>query len=83
MQDYNYLETNCFEITLELGCNKFPKASDLPKYWRDNKDALIAYMHQVNFFKITLVLLHKINQCAIVLFSLCLVTEVVEAGRNG
>lgn len=48
MQDYNYLETNCFEITLELGCTKFPDASELPKYWRDNKNALIAYMLQTH-----------------------------------
>ncbi|XP_071808829.1 carboxypeptidase D-like [Asterias amurensis] len=44
MQDYNYLHTNCFEITLELGCTKFPEASDLKGYWEDNKPALIKYI---------------------------------------
>ncbi|XP_041362509.1 carboxypeptidase E-like [Gigantopelta aegis] len=44
MQDYNYLETNCFEITLELGCDKFPPASELEMYWEDNKPALLAFM---------------------------------------
>ena len=47
MQDYNYLETNCFEITLELGCDKFPPASDLEQYWEDNKAAILAFMIEV------------------------------------
>jgi len=47
MQDWNYLHTNCFEITLELGCVKYPPASTLPKYWDDNRDALIKFMQQV------------------------------------
>lgn len=47
MQDYNLLETNCFEITLELGCDKFPKAEEEGDYWIQNKEALINYMMQV------------------------------------
>lgn len=48
MQDYNLLETNCFEITLELGCDKFPKAEEEADYWLQNKEALINYMMQVH-----------------------------------
>ncbi|CAH1794552.1 unnamed protein product, partial [Owenia fusiformis] len=49
MQDFNYLATNDFEITIEMGCDKFPPASDLEtKYWPENKDALVNYMWQVH-----------------------------------
>ena len=48
MQDYNYLNTNCFEITLELGCNKFPHGSELESLWMDNAAALFNYILQVS-----------------------------------
>ena len=47
MQDYNYLETNCFEITLELGCDKFPPDNTLRSFWDDNAMALFNFMLQV------------------------------------
>lgn len=53
MQDYNYLKSNAFEITLELGCTKFPKAEELPKFWMENRDALLTFIEMVPcFFKI-------------------------------
>ncbi|KAM3180650.1 hypothetical protein ACTXT7_015882 [Hymenolepis weldensis] len=48
MQDYNYLESNCFEITLELSCYKYPPAEDLPKYWEENKKSLLNFMLQAH-----------------------------------
>lgn len=47
MQDWNYLHSNCFEITVELGCDKYPKAAKLQSYWEDNKNALLAFLKQV------------------------------------
>lgn len=48
MQDYNYLHTNCFEITVEQGCTKFPPANRLESIWNANKLALVNYIKQVH-----------------------------------
>lgn len=44
MQDFNYLATNAFEVTLELGCDKYPDASKLESEWVRNREALLAYL---------------------------------------
>ncbi|XP_038550235.1 carboxypeptidase D isoform X2 [Micropterus salmoides] len=48
MQDWNYLNTNCFEVTIELGCVKYPMAKNLPRYWEQNRRGLLQFMHQVH-----------------------------------
>ncbi|XP_033098266.1 carboxypeptidase E-like [Anneissia japonica] len=48
LQDFDYLHTNCFDITLELDCIKFSPESGLKQEWLDNKDALIAYMYHIH-----------------------------------
>ena len=48
MQDWNYLHTNDFEITLELGCTKYPRHERLESFWRDNKESLLQYMESVH-----------------------------------
>ncbi|XP_004838715.1 carboxypeptidase N catalytic chain isoform X3 [Heterocephalus glaber] len=48
MQDFNYLHTNCFDITLELSCNKFPHQEELEREWLGNREALIQFLEQVH-----------------------------------
>ena len=48
MQDYNYLHTNCFEITVEQGCMKYPYARKLEDIWRSNREPLLAYIEEVH-----------------------------------
>lgn len=48
MQDYNYVHSSCFEITVEQGCRKFPYASELEGIWNANRDALILFIKQVH-----------------------------------
>lgn len=48
MQDFNYLATNDFEVTIELGCNKYPDGKKLEQEWENNKRALIHYIWLVH-----------------------------------
>ncbi|XP_073474245.1 probable carboxypeptidase X1 isoform X1 [Aquarana catesbeiana] len=48
MNDFSYLHTNCFEVTVELSCDKFPHEVELPTEWENNKESLLIYMEQVH-----------------------------------
>lgn len=48
MQDYNYINSNSFELTMEVSCCKFPDASTLQGFWEDNKQSLLEYLKQVH-----------------------------------
>ena len=41
MQDFNYLHSNDFEITIEMGCYKFPSENRLRSYWENHKVPLL------------------------------------------
>lgn len=48
MQDYNYLKGNCFEVSFELSCCKYPPASQLYIEWANNREALLLYMQKAH-----------------------------------
>ena len=48
MQDYNYLRSNSFEITVEMDCCKFPRAGRLKELWDAHRSSLIEYMKLVH-----------------------------------
>merc|ERR1711892_780108 len=44
MQDYNYLFTNCMEITAELSCGKKPIESHLEVEWENNLYSMLVLL---------------------------------------
>lgn len=48
MSDFNYLHSNCFEITVELGCVKFPPEEALYTIWQHNKEPLLSFVEMVH-----------------------------------
>uniref|UniRef100_A0A673MJ87 Adipocyte enhancer-binding protein 1 n=1 Tax=Sinocyclocheilus rhinocerous TaxID=307959 RepID=A0A673MJ87_9TELE len=48
MNDFSYLHTNCFELSIFLGCDKFPHQSELLMEWEHNREALLTFMAQVH-----------------------------------
>ncbi|XP_008319791.1 carboxypeptidase Z [Cynoglossus semilaevis] len=48
MQDFNYLHTNCFEVTVGLGCDKHPPEEDLFMAWHENLEALLTFMEHAH-----------------------------------
>ena len=44
MTDFNYIFSNCFELTVELSCCKFPEDNQLELEWQKNKKSLINFL---------------------------------------
>lgn len=47
MQDFNYLFTNSFELTVELSCCKYPK-DELHVEWRKNIKSLVRFIQAIH-----------------------------------
>ena len=52
MQDWNYQNTNDFEVTVELSCEKLVDEKRLNEFWNDNKFSLLSFMGQVRIINI-------------------------------
>ncbi|XP_060787094.1 inactive carboxypeptidase-like protein X2 isoform X2 [Neoarius graeffei] len=48
MNDFSYLHTNCLELSIFLGCDKYPHQSELQREWEYNREALLTLMDQVH-----------------------------------
>ncbi len=48
MQDWIYLNSNCFDVTIELNCAKYPLEFQLVHLWHENQFPLLAYINQVS-----------------------------------
>jgi hypothetical protein len=49
MQDWNYRYEGCFDLTIELSDYQWPDppAAQLPTYWSQNRESMLAYMEWV------------------------------------
>ena len=48
MQDFNYLFSNCLEVTAELSCWKRPPSHHLQVEWENNLDSMLAIIETVH-----------------------------------
>jgi hypothetical protein len=49
MQDFNYVHSNCFEVTFELSCCKYPEPSKLADEWTLNKESILQFMEATHW----------------------------------
>nr|AMO02544.1 carboxypeptidase M [Tityus serrulatus] len=48
MQDYSYVWGGCMELVFEVSCCKYPYRQELPRYWTDNRKALLRFLGEVH-----------------------------------
>lgn len=48
MQDWSYFFHDDLQITLEISHRKWPDYSEIPQFYRDNRDSMIYFMKQVH-----------------------------------
>lgn len=48
MQDWSIFYHNDLQVTIELSHTKYPSYSDIPGFWKSNRDSMYAFMKQVH-----------------------------------
>ncbi len=48
MQDWSVFYHNDMQVTIELSQTKWPQYSEIPGYWKNNRDSMFAYMKEVH-----------------------------------
>lgn len=48
MQDWSYIWFNDLQITVELSHTKWPSYSDIPDFYRSNRDSMVQYMKEIH-----------------------------------
>ncbi|MDQ8191153.1 M14 family zinc carboxypeptidase [Roseibacillus persicicus] len=48
MQDWNYRYLSCNEITMEISNQFIPPQSQIPQFWTENRDSMMAYLEAVH-----------------------------------
>ena len=48
MQDWSYVWHNDLQITVELSHQKWPNYSQIPQFYKDNRDSMIYYMKEIH-----------------------------------
>jgi hypothetical protein len=48
MQDWSYVWHNDLQITIELSHQKWPPFSEIPSFYKDNRDSMVHFMKQVH-----------------------------------
>ncbi|WP_411844758.1 M14 family zinc carboxypeptidase [Roseibacillus persicicus] len=48
MQDWNYRYLSCNEITMEISNQFIPPQSQIPQFWTENRDSMMAYLETVH-----------------------------------
>ncbi len=48
MQDWSVFYHNDLQVTIELSGTKWPNYSEIPGYWKSNRDSMYAYMKEVH-----------------------------------